>query len=125
MPGFQATGEEPSGFGTLGRLALGDGVRVDVVEMPGDPALKPLRAPFSAGAVGALVLLPADEDGELLADLARGQRLPLVVCGPSEAAVPQALRGAPGGFAFGGPDAADGLRLLLSGAAGRATEAAA
>jgi DNA-binding response OmpR family regulator len=125
MPGFQASAEAPAGFGTLGRLSLGDGVKVDVVELPGDPGLRPMRAPFSAGAVGALVLLPADDDQELVGELARGQRLPVVVCGPSEAAVPRGLREAPGGFAFGGADAADGLRLVLSGAASKADEAAA
>jgi DNA-binding response OmpR family regulator len=125
MHGFQASVEAPAGFGTLGRLSLGDGVRVDVVEIPGDPALRPTRAPFAAGAVGVLVLLPADDDQDLLADLAQGHRLPVVVCGPSEGAVPRGLREAPGGFAFAGPDAADGLRILLTGAAARSTEAAA
>jgi DNA-binding response OmpR family regulator len=125
MPGFQASAAEPGGFGTLGRLSLGEGVRVDLVEIPGDPSLRPLRAPFSAGALGALVLLPADDDQELVGELARLHRLPVVVCGPSEDAVPQPLRDAPAGIAFGGPDAADGLRLLLTGAAARATEEAA
>ncbi|MFO0583212.1 MAG: DUF4388 domain-containing protein [Anaeromyxobacter sp.] len=125
LAGFQAAPGGASGFGTLGRLALGEGVRVDVVEIPGDPSLRPLRGPFSAGAVGALVLLPAEDDGALLSDLSNGQRLPLVVCGPSEAAVPQYLRDAPGGFAFGGPDAAEALRMLLAGAAAKGSAEAA
>jgi len=125
LPGFQATGAELTGFGTIGRIALGEGVRVDVVEIPADPDLRPLRAPFSAGAVGAIVLLPAEDDGSLLSDLSHGARLPLVVCGPSEQSVPQYLRDAPGGFAFGGSDAGEALRLLLAGAAAKSTADAA
>ena len=116
IPGFEAAEGPSPGFGTLGRLALGDGVRVDVTEMPGERALRPLWRPFAAGAVGALVLLPAEGLEPLLAELARGLKLPIVVCGPSEALVPQGLRDAPGGFAFEGSDAAEGLRALLAGA---------
>lgn len=119
VPGFRAEPQPGAGFGTLGRLSLGDGVRVDVTEIPGDRALRPLWRPFAAGAVGVLVLLPADGLEPLLAELARELKLPVVVCGPSEALVPQALRDAPGGFAFEGSDAAEGLRALLAGA-GRA-----
>ena len=59
---------------------------------------------------------PADDVEPLLAELARTLRLPVVVCGPSEASVPQALRDVPAGFAFEGSDAAEGLRALLAGA---------
>jgi len=116
MPGFAPEAEPPAGFGTLGRLSLGDGVRVDVTELPGDRASRPMWRPFAAGAVGALVLLPAEGMEALLAELAKVLKLPVVVCGPSEALVPQVLRDAPGGFAFGGSDAAEGLRALLAGA---------
>jgi DNA-binding response OmpR family regulator len=118
VPGFRAEPAGAAGFGTLGRLALGDGVRVDLTELPGDRALRPLWRPFAAGAVGALVLLPAD-GVELLDELAKVLRLPVVVSGPSEAAVPAALREAPGGFAFEGADAAEALRALLAGAGAR------
>ena len=47
-------------------------------------------------------------------------RLPVVVCGPKDASLPQALREAPGGCAFEGSDAAEGLRALLAGAGARA-----
>jgi hypothetical protein len=120
VPGFAAA--EPAvvgAFGTLGRLDLGDGVRVDLVELPGEAELKPLWRPFAAGAVGALVLLPADDAAPLLAELARGLRLPLVVCGPSADTIPEALRETPGGLAFAGGDAAEGLRALLAGASAR------
>ncbi|HET9552807.1 MAG TPA: DUF4388 domain-containing protein [Anaeromyxobacteraceae bacterium] len=120
VPGFTPASPEPAGFGTVGRLALGDGVRVDLVELPGEPEQRPLWRPFAAGAVGAVVLLPADEAGELVDELARGLRLPLVVCGPSPEAVPERLRDAPGGMAFEGGDAAEALRALLAGAGVRA-----
>ena len=120
-PGFLPSPEPALGgaFGTLGRLTLGDGVRLDLVELPGEAEHRPLWRPFAAGAVGALVLLPADDAAPLLEDLARGLRLPLVVCGPSAGAVPEALRDAPGGMAFEGSDAAEALRALLAGAAVR------
>ncbi len=116
VPGFRAETGPEAGFGTLGRLSLDGGVRVDVTQVPGDGALRPLWRPFAAGAVGALVLLPADGLEPLLAELANVQKLPVVACGPSEALVPRTLRDAPGGFAFEGADAAEGLRALLAGA---------
>jgi DNA-binding response OmpR family regulator len=119
VPGWRAEAVAPAGFGTVGRLSLGDGVRVDVAELPGDRALRPLWRPFAAGAVGALVLLPAADVEPLLEELARTLRLPIVVCGPSEASVPDLLRDLPGGFAFEGGDAAEGLRALLAGAGAR------
>ncbi len=116
LPGFTAAeAGAPVAFGTLGRLALGDGVRVDVLALPADPALAPLWRPFSAGAVGALVLLPADGVGTAVAALARALRLPVGVCGPSEAAVQAALREAPAGYAFLGGDPAEALRAVLAG----------
>jgi CheY-like chemotaxis protein len=120
VPGFRAEEEVPGGLGTLGRLSLGDGVRVDVTEIPGDRAHRPMWRAFGAGAVGALVLLPADDVEPLVAELASLLELPLVVCGPSGAKVPPALRDAPGGYAFEGSDAAEGLRALLAGAGARA-----
>jgi DNA-binding response OmpR family regulator len=120
VPGWRAEAPPPAGFGTVGRLSLGDGVRVDVTELPGDPASRPLWRPFASGAVGALVLLPADDAEPLVAELARTLRLPVVVCGPSEASVPQVLRDVPAGFVFEGSDPAEGLRALLAGAGARA-----
>jgi DNA-binding response OmpR family regulator len=116
VPGFRPEATHAAGFGTLGRLSLGEGVAVDLTELPGDRNLRPLWRPFAAGAVGALVLLPADDLEPLLAELAKVLKLPVVVCGPSEALVPQAVREGPAGFAFEGSDAAEGLRALLAGA---------
>jgi DNA-binding response OmpR family regulator len=123
VPGFHLEPAPPAGFGTIGRIALGDGVKVDVTELPGEPASRPLWGPFAAGAVGALVLLPADDVEALLTTLARTLRVPVVVVGPSEELVPQALRDVPGGFVFEGSDAAEGLRALLAGAGAKASAA--
>jgi DNA-binding response OmpR family regulator len=120
VPGFHPEPAPPAGFGTVGRLTLGDGVKVDLTELPGDPSSRPLWRPFAAGAVGALVLLPADDAELLLAELARTLRVPVVVVGPSEELVPQALRDVPSGFVFEGSDAAEGLRALLAGAGAKA-----
>ncbi len=115
IPGFQPEGDPPGGFGTIGRITMGEGVRVDVAELPGDPQHRPLWRPFAAGAVGAVVLLPADDAEPLLAELSKVLKLPIVVCGPKDAAVPAPLRDARG-VALGGSDAAEGLRALLAGA---------
>jgi hypothetical protein len=88
---------------------------VDVTEVPGDAALRPLWRPFASRAGGLLALLPAAGIEPLLAELAKVLRLPVVVCGPSEALVPAPLRDAPAGCAFHGSDAAEGLRALLAG----------
>src|SRR5512133_3677096 len=91
VPGWRPEAGTAAGLGTIGRLALGDGVRVDVTELPGERAQRPLWRPFAAGAVGALVLLPAGADEPLLVELTKVLRLPVVVCGPSEAQVPPIL----------------------------------
>jgi DNA-binding response OmpR family regulator len=120
LPGYQPSPEEPGPFGTLGRLSLGEGVRIDLVELPGEPEHRPLWRPFGAGAVGALVLLPVDGDG-LLEELVRALQVPVVVCGPVAAELPGPLRDTGGGgVASGGSDAAEALRALLAGAGARA-----
>jgi DNA-binding response OmpR family regulator len=118
LAGWQAESGPSGGFGTVGRLALADGVRVDLTELPGDPQHRPLWRPFASGAVGALVLLPADDSEALLAELSRVLRLPVVVCGPREARVPAALREGHG-VTFHGSVAAEGLRALLARAGAR------
>lgn len=120
VPGFRADPAPAAAFGTLGRLELGDGVRVDVTALPGERGQRPLWRPFASGAVGALVLLPADGVEPLLHELAKVLKLPVVVCGPPAAGVPAGLQDAPGGFAFEGADAAEALRALLAGAGARA-----
>ena len=119
LPGYEVMPGEAEHFGTLGRLALGEGVRVDLVELPSDGEHRPLWRPFGAGAVGALVLLPIEGDG-LLDELTRVLQVPVVVCGPAGAELPAPLRDASGGVALGGGDAAEALRALLAGAGARA-----
>jgi hypothetical protein len=119
LPGFEPSPVRAGPFGTLGRLTLGDGVHIDLVELPGDPEQRPLWRPFGAGAVGALVLLPVDADG-LLEELVKVLQVPVVVCGPVAAELPGPLREASGGVASGGSDAAEALRALLAGAGARA-----
>jgi DNA-binding response OmpR family regulator len=121
VPGFRVDAAPAAAFGTVGRLELGDGVRVDVTAIPGDRAQLPLWRPFASGAVGAIVLLPADGVEPLLHELAKVLKLPIVVCGPPSATVPAPLADAPGGFAFEGGDAAEALRALLAGAGARAS----
>jgi CheY-like chemotaxis protein len=106
---------ERIGFGTVGSLDLGE-VRVDVLALPGDRSQRPLWRPFASGAVGALVLLPAEGLESLLQELTRGLRLPVVVSGPQAENVPAVLRDAPAGMAYEGNDAAEALRALLAGA---------
>jgi hypothetical protein len=120
LPGYEAEAQAGGSFGTIGRLTLGDGVRVDLTELPGDRSQRPLWRPFASGAVGALVLLPAADAEPLLVELAKTLRLPVVVCGPRDAQLPAVLRDAPGGCVVEGSDAAEGLRALLAGVAGRA-----
>src|SRR5512138_1548747 len=121
VPGFAAVqAGDAFGFGTIGRLELGDGVRIEIVGLPGEPHYLPLWRPFAAGSVGALVLLPAEGVDPLMAELASVLKLPVVVCGPSQESPPEVLRTAPAGFAFEGSDPAEGLRALLAGAGARA-----
>ena len=115
VPGFVPEPDGERFFGTVGRLDLGE-ARVDVCALPGDRSQRPLWRPFGAGAVGALVLLPAEGIDSLLSELTRGMKLPVVVCGPTQEAIPEVLRQAPAGMAFEGPDPAEGLRALLAGA---------
>jgi hypothetical protein len=101
------------GFGTLGTLDLGE-LRIDLVSLPGDRSQRPLWAPFAAGALGALVLLPAEGTEALLLEISRGQRLPVAIAGEPGTPVPAVLRAAPDAAPFEGRDAAGALRELLA-----------
>jgi len=119
VPGFGAEPEPPAGLGPLGRLDLGDGLRLDLTGLPLEADLLPLWRAFAPGALGALLLLPAEGISEAHAALLRDLRVPVVVVGPSRRAVPPALADGPLPAAFEGGDAAEALRALLAGA-GRA-----
>ena len=120
LPGFTAEAEgAPVEFGTLGRITMGEGLHADLVALPSDPALAPLWRPFAAGAVGALLLLPADGVAAPLAELSRALRLPAGACAPSEEALAAALGRPAAEVAFLGGDPAEALRALLADASRR------
>jgi CheY-like chemotaxis protein len=119
MPGFAAELEPGAGLGTLGRLDLGDGLRVDLCQLPLEGDLLPTWRAFAPGALGALVLLPAEGLSEEHALLLRDLHLPAVACGPSAEAVPGPLAQGPQPASFEGADAAEALRALLAGAGRR------
>lgn len=120
LPGWEAvaSADEIAGLGTLGSLDLG-AVCIDLVSLPGDRSQRPLWGPFASGAIGALVLLPAEGTEGLLLDLTRTLRLPVVVAGPAGETVPPVLEQAPAGACFPGRDAVEALRALLESAARR------
>jgi hypothetical protein len=113
LSGWQALAGDSVGFGTLGTLDLGE-LRIDLVSLPGDRSQRPLWAPFAAGALGALVLLPAEGTESLLLEISRGQRLPVAIAGEPGTPVPAVLRAAPDAAPFEGRDAAGALRELLA-----------
>jgi CheY-like chemotaxis protein len=114
---FQATDGEEVEMGTLCRLALGEGVQVDVVALPEDRTLAPVWWPLAAGGLAALVLLPVGGLDRELAALSASCRLPWGACGAREVEIPSALREVPHGCRFLGSDPAEALRSLLVAAA--------
>ncbi|NOJ80924.1 DUF4388 domain-containing protein [Myxococcus xanthus] len=114
MPGMEALSAEPtavkSGFGTLGRLVLSEVLRLDFCVLPPAEAARPLWRPFTAGALGALLMDVAEPSVRLAHYLAWEVRMPVVVVG---AEVPAALQGAPAGALGAADDLADALRSLL------------
>ena len=114
LPHLEPVAAEPSavksGFGTLGRLALSEVLHIDFCVLPPAEAARPLWGPFSAGAVGALMLDGSESALRLARYLAWEVRVPVVAVGQS---LPPALRGAPGGAHSSGDDVVDALRTLL------------
>ncbi len=114
LPELVALAAEPtavkSGFGTLGRLELNELLHVDFCVLPPAEAARPLWRPFSAGAVGALLMDLSDGTQRLAHYLAWDVRIPVVVLG---APVPPELQGAPAGVASVAEDLGEALRTLL------------
>jgi CheY-like chemotaxis protein len=123
-PGLVPTSAEPravrSGFGTLGRIELGELVWLDFLLVPSGDLARPLWRPFLSSALGALVL----EDSGPVLGAARfcgfELRLPLVVLAGhsggeavSTTVVPPQLRGAPGGVVAMRADLPAAMRALL------------
>ncbi|XXF80324.1 DUF4388 domain-containing protein [Myxococcaceae bacterium GXIMD 01537] len=114
VPGLEAVSAEPaavkSGFGTLGRLELSEVLHLDFCVLPPSEAAQPLWRPFSASAVGALLMDTSEPAVRLAYYLAWEIRIPIVVVGEE---VPAQLHGAPAGVASVGDDLNEALRLLL------------
>lgn len=124
LPGLAAVATEPgclrSGFGTLGRLDVGDVLKVDFLFLPTAEAARPLWRPLGQEAVGALVL----EDTEACLKQAKyfgtDLKLPVVVATGSASGhlihshhLPAALRGVPGGASMVTTDLIGAVRTVL------------
>jgi CheY-like chemotaxis protein len=130
LPGLLAGAEETqaleNGFGTVARLELGESLRLDFCILPTGEAARPLWGPFSAGAVGVLVL-DAEEETLAMATALAYQRRLRVVCALED--VPPLLAAAPLGAVAAPAGAESALRALLAppqgrgGAVGEATAA--
>ena len=125
LPNLVAGPEEAAalenGFGTVARLELGESLRLYFCILPPGDAARPLWRPFSACAVGVLVL---DAEEETLAQglaLAQQRRLRVVCALPD---VPPPLSAAPLGATAVAEGAESALRALLVPPQGRAAEAA-
>ncbi len=114
VPRLQVDSAEPvalkSGFGTLGRFDVSEALQIDFCVLPSMDAARPLWRPFSAGAIGALVLDDSEQSARVAKWLAFDVRVPLVVVGGQ---VPPALQHAPAGAAAVGNDLLEALRALL------------
>jgi CheY-like chemotaxis protein len=114
LPGLAAVSAEPtavkSGFGTLGRLELSEVLHLDFCVLPPAEAARPLWRPFSAGAVGALLMDTSEAAVRLASYLAWEIRVPVAVVGNT---VPEKLQGAPAGAMALGDDLTEALRGLL------------
>jgi CheY-like chemotaxis protein len=106
VPGLRPVAVEPpaanSGFGTLGRYEVSEALHVDFCMLPTAEAAKPLWRPFSAGAVGALVLDTSGDSARMANWLATEARLPVVAVG-----------GAPAGAVAVETDLLEALRAVL------------
>jgi CheY-like chemotaxis protein len=99
-----------SGFGTLGRYEISEALHIDFCLLPAVEAARPLWRPFSAGAVGALVLDDSPQAARLAHWLAVEGRVPVVVVGGQ---VPALLNRAPAGAMAVGMDLLEAIRAVL------------
>lgn len=114
LPNLAAGPEEAAaletGLGTVARLELGESLRLDFCILPCGDATRPLWRPFSASAVGVLVLDAEEETLALALTLAHQRRLRVVCALPD---VPLPLAGAPLGATAVPEGAEAALRALL------------
>jgi hypothetical protein len=113
---LQARDGEEVDLGTLCRITLGDGLRIDLVALPADGKLAPLWRPLAAGGLAALLLLPVGDIARELAALSASCRLLLGACGARQVDVAPALRESPRPCRFLGSDPVEALRSLLAAA---------
>ncbi|MGI5863982.1 MAG: DUF4388 domain-containing protein [Myxococcales bacterium] len=110
LPGFKSLrSPTPELLGTWARLDFQDGLRVELVSIPGADEARPLWRACAAGALGALVLDRGPASTRMADYLGREERIPLVMFG--EAGIPQALDGIPTEQAAASSER--GLRVLL------------
>jgi hypothetical protein len=99
-----------SGFGTFARLEVSDTLCVELCSLPPGDAARPLWRPFTAGAVGAILLDRSERALALGHYLAFEVRAPVVVMGGE---VPPELHAAPAGAAAVGREPSEAVRALL------------
>ena len=115
MPNLTLSTAEPgalrSGFGTLARCEVGEGLYVDFCLLPASEAARPLWRPFCTGALGAMVLDASDGALAVARFLGLEIRMPLLVLGEH---APAALAPAPAGcLVRPAGELANALRSLL------------
>jgi DNA-binding response OmpR family regulator len=114
LPGLEIPSAEPeavrSGFGTLGHVMVSEALQVDFCLLPAAEAARPLWRPFSAGAIGALLLDVQPDALRLASFLASDVRVPIGIIGD---AVPAGLARAPAGVFSTRDGFSEALRRLL------------
>ena len=123
LPSVVAVATEPgclrSGFGTLGRLEVSEGLKIDFMLLPLAEAARPLWRPFAHGVVGALVFDDSDASLRQAHFMGFDARVPLAMVAGAAAGLfdrkqlPPLLRGAPRGIALVHEDLAAAVRVLL------------
>ncbi len=126
LTGVAAVATEPgclrSGFGTLGRLEISEGLKIDFLLLPLAEAARPLWRPFAHGVVGALVFDDSDGSLKQAQFLGFDVRVPLVMVAGAGSGLfdrkqlPPLLRGAPRGIALVNNDLPEAVRVLLASA---------
>lgn len=114
LPDFTPTGPDPealrSGFGTVGKLALGETLRLDFCLVPVGESARPLWRPFSSGGIGALVVNVTDDTVKQAQYLSLEWQIPLVFF-PED--VPPGLERSAGSCASVKGSLEESLRTLL------------
>jgi hypothetical protein len=122
LRGLVAVNSQPaslrSGFGTIGRIEISEALKVDVCMLPSAEAARPLWRPFSAGAVGAMLLDDSEQSMKLAQYFVNEQRLPAIVSNGDLhwgllARGPVGLKNVPAPSAVPSADLQGALKMLL------------